>query len=103
MAGRFTKGTPKPPNSGRKKGVQNKITQTLEQRCAEAGCDPLQALLECMQMPEYKFLAAKELMQYVYPKRSAILVHQPFHDERVALEISETVKREGLLEGKEEV
>lgn len=52
----------------RPSGSQNKAKLIVAQYCLDKGCSPLDALIELMKQPEYKFLAAKELMPYIYPK-----------------------------------
>lgn len=49
-------------------GSQNKAKLLVAQYCHDRNCSPLDALIELMRVPEFKFLAAKELMPYIYPK-----------------------------------
>lgn len=53
-------------------GSLNKFNRTVQQRCDESGCDPVQALCELMKDPDYRFDAAKVLMEYIYPKKKSI-------------------------------
>lgn len=87
------KGGPKTTGSGRKKGTPNKKTQELRDKCEAAGVDPFDVLLQIckgtkeiivkddkgkektVELPintEHRLAAAKELCQYIYPKRKAI-------------------------------
>lgn len=70
----FEVGKPRHPNAGRKKGTPNKSSLPIEEVCRFHNCNPLEALIECMKDPEQRFNAAKELMQYLYPKRKALEV-----------------------------
>lgn len=68
------KGTPRSPNAGRKKGTPNKKSQALIDKCNEFGVDPFAILLDFAKNsvdPKMKFDAAKEVSQYLYPKRKA--------------------------------
>lgn len=65
----------KTKTGGRQKGTPNKITQDIALRCEEMGCDPIKILMEfALHHPEdsTRFDAAKELCQYLYPKRKAM-------------------------------
>lgn len=69
------KGQPKDPGSGRQKGVPNKKTQDLMEKCEARGIDVFDLLLEYVVTPcpmELRFQALKELCQYLYPKRKAL-------------------------------
>lgn len=62
---------------GRAKGVVNRKTQTLIEKCEAKGVDVFELMLEyaihpCE--PALRFAALKELAQYVYPKRKALEV-----------------------------
>lgn len=62
-------------SGGRQKGTPNKVTQDILARCEEMGCDPMKILMEfALHHPEdsRRFEAAKELCQYIYPKRKAM-------------------------------
>src|SRR4051794_5689188 len=73
---RFTKGTPKPPGSGRAKGTPNKLTCEAAAVLAQYGVDPIKGMLSICADPECSLeLKAKmysELAQYVYPKRKSV-------------------------------
>ncbi len=60
---------------GRKIGSTNKIDRRLpiEEMCAAKKCSPVDVLLEFLTGEDagYRFQAARELMQYLYPKRTA--------------------------------
>lgn len=66
------KGTPK--TGGRKRGTPNKATIPVAELCDAKGCNPIEALIEfCVSSnPGFRFQAAKELSQYIHPKRKAI-------------------------------
>lgn len=73
---KFRPGTPKPPNSGRKKGSGNRLNREAMARLEELGCDPLAGMAMIAADPSAsKELRGKmyaELAQYIYPKRKAI-------------------------------
>lgn len=102
----FTKGTPKPENSGRRKGTPNKVQQTLQDKAAELGVDPFEILLhfakgdwktlgyksskrlvnvtddgtkiyEDVISPQLRQKSAKDASEYLYPKRRSIEVSDP--------------------------
>lgn len=84
------------PGAGRKKGIPNKKTQLVEDILNNIGCNPLQILAdiavgkpmkagiglnaagddyaegEVRPTLDQRMSAAKELAQYVYPKRKAV-------------------------------
>ncbi len=72
----FKKGHPKPPTSGRKPGVPNKLTADARQRLEELGCDPIEGMAKIAADPkapeELRGRMYAELAQYVYPKRKAV-------------------------------
>lgn len=83
----------KSKTGGRQKGTPNKKTLLLEELLNSKGLEPIQGLADCLNEldglvadePEEKLkvITARaniymELMQYLYPKRKAILVEQPF-------------------------
>ena len=63
---------------GRTKGTPNKKTQLVQQQMEDLGFDPIESMIEiCNQAMTDKNYAlagqmAKELAQYVYPKRKAV-------------------------------
>lgn len=70
---------------GRQKGTPNKSTLSLIERCQKLNCDPFDVLVNITKGDwaalgyktdvisfESRLTAAKELMQYLYPKRKAI-------------------------------
>lgn len=72
-------------HGGRKKGTPNAATAPIAELCAAHNCNPIEILIEfCKPLepglsPEkmlerigYRFQAAKELAQYLYPKRKAL-------------------------------
>jgi hypothetical protein len=82
---KFTPGTPKPPNSGRKPGSKNKRTEALEALKGKVRLDPLdffRAVLEAdlavlggdAPTLDQRVTAAKELAGYLYPKLKAVEV-----------------------------
>lgn len=78
----FTRGTPKPPGSGRKKGNGTKQYRgTVEQILAEHDCNPIAGLADIAKdkaiEPGVRVRAYGELAQYVYPKRRAIELSGP--------------------------
>ena len=70
----FAKGTPKPANSGRKKGSGNKAT--VAAICERFHFDPFEAMIHIAQdedtKPDLRFRVAAELAQYVRPKLRTI-------------------------------
>lgn len=73
MAGRKPGG---PKFGGRVAGTPNNRTKSLVERIAESGKSPLDVLLEFLEHKDdhLRISAAKELMQYEWPKRKAIEV-----------------------------
>ncbi len=59
---------------GRKKGTPNKKTQDLLEMCEQKGVNPFEVLLDLCKNadPNIKMNAAKEVCQYILPKRKAI-------------------------------
>lgn len=71
--GKFTAGTPKPENSGRKKGTPNKKTKELIEILGSF--NPAEKLMEIYNNTEDEQLKAsicKDLLKYVYPQRKAV-------------------------------
>lgn len=70
----FQPGTPKPPNSGRKKGTGNKAT--IAARVAERNADPADVLIDLYSDPKedsgIRLRAAAEILQYIHPKKRSI-------------------------------
>lgn len=64
----------KTPGSGRQKGTPNKVTQSLEEKCALMGVDVFEEMLKIATNEEHpdRFSCLKELAQYLYPKRKAL-------------------------------
>lgn len=52
----------------RTQGSKGKSKLIVAEYCLDHNCSPLDALIDLMADPDYKFLAAKELMPYIYPK-----------------------------------
>lgn len=72
---KFQKGTPKNPESGRKKGVPNKRSQDLHDICEAKGISPFEALLDLAskgEKEETRLGALKEVCQYLWPKKKAV-------------------------------
>ena len=73
---RFQKGGAKPANSGRRKGVRNKINSEISQRLAELDCDPIAGLAKLAtdkkQEPALRARCYAELLEYVRPKLSRV-------------------------------
>lgn len=61
---------------GRKKGTPNKETMSLFKRCERMEADPFKAMIKFVkdETSKYHYEACKELLPYLYPKRSAISV-----------------------------
>ena len=63
---------------GRARGTPNRRTLFLEERLEELNCDPIgymaQVMMDEEAHPQVRFSAAKELAQYIAPKRKAIEV-----------------------------
>lgn len=57
---------------GRKKGTPNKLGNAVQDMCEKLGANPLEVMVGLLSDPEHKFGAAKELLQYVYPKKKAL-------------------------------
>ena len=63
---------------GRSKGTPNKKTQIIQQQMEDLGFDPIESMIEisklAMANKDYSLAGqiAKELAQYVYPKRKAV-------------------------------
>jgi len=98
---------------GRAKGTPNKRTQDIMQRCQDLGCDPVEILVyfatanwqalgydtrenkitgDWYISSDQRLTAARDLMQYLYPKRKSIEVKsqdQDTTDEDVTTKVSE--------------
>jgi hypothetical protein len=62
-------------SGGRAKGVPNKKTLSLIERCEEYGYDSFEEMIRAAQEesePKERFRMAAEIAQYIYPKRKAI-------------------------------
>ena len=63
---------------GRSKGTPNKKTQIIQQQMEDLGFDPIESMIEisrlAMANKDYSLAmqVAKELAQYIYPKRKAV-------------------------------
>jgi len=63
---------------GRAKGTPNKKTQLVQQQMEDLGFDPIESMIEISKLAmadkDYSLAGqmAKELAQYIYPKRKAI-------------------------------
>jgi hypothetical protein len=62
-----------PKSGGRIKGVPNRKTEELQDKCARLGLDPFEALLSLTTHDNENIAlgALKEVCQYLYPKRKA--------------------------------
>jgi hypothetical protein len=75
---KFKVGQKKPPGSGRKKGAINKREQEVKDKIEASGYDPIEAMIEigriATEEKDYilSLAAAKELAQYIYPKRKSV-------------------------------
>lgn len=73
---KFTKGTPKPPGSGRKKGQQCKLATEARARLEELGCDPLEGMaliaMDKSAPLDLRGSMFKELAKYSWPQRKAV-------------------------------
>jgi hypothetical protein len=85
---------------GRTKGTPNKKTQLVQQQMEGLGFDPIESMIEiCNQAMTDKNYAlagqmAKELAQYVYPKRKAVehTSGEPIELPQITINITEDPK-----------
>lgn len=71
--GKFTKGTPKPENSGRKKGTPNKRTKEFLDALGDfPTVENMKTLYYTTEDDNLKFMILKELAKYQYPQRKAV-------------------------------
>ena len=69
--GKFTKGTPKPPGSGRKKGQVNRSTREARERLADHGCNLDLALANAIMAKDTAMIEAlAKILGYYQPKFS---------------------------------
>lgn len=123
------KGKPRDPGSGRKPGTPNKNTQDLMAKCEELQCDPFQILLYVAKADwkalgyesgqkvktisedngpifedqitlEARLKAAKDLCEYLYPKRKALEVSGAMDAIHVIIEDYTTKKKSNDTESK---
>lgn len=70
------RGKPKglPKTGGRVKGTPNRQTLSIEQKCIERNCDPISVFIDMVLSTDKsdRYMGAKELSQYLYPKRKSI-------------------------------
>lgn len=80
-----------PKWGGRKKGTPNKVKSGLSEKLEASGKDPFQTLMDLLDHSEagIRLSAAKELAQYLEPKRKAIEMKM---DGEVQHELSEDIK-----------
>jgi hypothetical protein len=99
----FTKGAPKPPGSGRKKGTVNKDSLPLKEKAQALGVDPFEILLhfaagdwkslgyeddknlagDYIIQPQVRVKAAGDACQYLHPKLKqieAVVKNSPLDD-----------------------
>ena len=73
---KFTKGTPKPPNSGRKKGQPTRLQLEARIRLEELGCDPLEGMarlaMDSRNSAELRGKMFSDLARFIYPQRKAV-------------------------------
>jgi len=75
---RYKPGGKKPEGSGRKKGTPDKIRSEVKDKIEASGYDPIRAMIEigeeAMTAKDYTLAGnmAKELAQYIYPKRKSV-------------------------------
>lgn len=88
-SGQFQRGQPRPHGAGRKPGVPNKRTQDLIEKVEASGLNPFDVLIELLTAsdPQMKFAAAKELCQYLYPKRKAVEYSGDQEDREITVSI----------------
>lgn len=72
----WPKGKPrgeKTAGSGRKIGTPNKSSLPIAEMCDFHNCSPLEAMIKFCSHQEdsFRFQAAKELLNYLYPKKTA--------------------------------
>jgi len=85
---------------GRTKGTPNKKTQLVQQQMEDLGFDPIESMIEiCNQAMTDKNYAlagqmAKELAQYVYPKRKAVehITDEPAEWPKITINITDDPK-----------
>jgi hypothetical protein len=85
---------------GRAKGTPNKKTQLVQQQMEDLGFDPIESMIEiCNQAMTDKNYAlagqmAKELAQYVYPKRKAVehITDEPVEWPKITINITDDPK-----------
>lgn len=61
--------------AGRAKGTPNKSSLPIAELCAKHNCSPVEVLIRLAlndNEPDRQLAAAKELCQYLYPKRKAV-------------------------------
>ncbi len=74
----FKVGQKKYPSSGRKKGTVNKREQEVKDKIEASGYDPIMAMIDIAERAAEEkdyilsLTAAKELAQYIYPKRKSV-------------------------------
>lgn len=69
----WPKGKPRPPGAGRKLGTPNRNTLPVAELCAFHNCSPAEILIRFAMSTDpddknYKFQAARELANFIYPK-----------------------------------
>ena len=82
---------------GRTKGTPNKKTQLVQQQMEDLGFDPIESMIEiCNQAMTDKNYAlagqmAKELAQYIYPKRKAVehITDEPAEWPKITINITD--------------
>lgn len=97
----WPKGKPRPENAGRRKGTPNKETLTIQQLCEKHGVSPIEVLIELCgpeHETEMRFSAAKEVSQYLYPKRRAIEI-----DANVNMELAKKAEEYAELDKKTQI
>jgi len=78
----YPKGAPRPAGAGRKKGTPNKATQSIREKLAAIGCDPIMGMAQIAMAKdergawcapiELRFKILAELASYIEPKPKPI-------------------------------
>lgn len=86
----WPKGRPRPEGAGRRKGTPNKSTQSLIDKCSDAGLDVFGSMIELAKSgdPDIQITMLKELAGYIYPKRKALeITMADVSDEEIEAEV----------------
>ncbi len=97
-------GAGRPPghkkSGGRQKGVLNKSSLPIEELCALHNCNPVEVMIEFAKGDDkgFKFQAAKELMNYILPKKRALEI-----DANVNIELAKKAEEYAKLPKEEQI